>query len=535
MMRSAAGRDSKTMDRETMDDGELLRAERRTMTSGPLARYGYGLALLLLLVSTVPLACSGGWTSGGKERTPTSVVWLGSKSTPLEASDVARLKEAGIEEAFVHLARFDAGAANPLVAVEMPDLPPSMPVTIVVAGGWKDSQDVAALAERVADAAQDIRFDVEGRGSIPVGLHFDFTKAESLGSLQEFLQALRDELDRSLLLSLSIQRPWLERQGVAELARSADYVVPFLYGQRVNEKEISEAWDFITLERYLQNVESWDVPYMLGVVSLGSASHLRSNGAVKARITPTSVQEILWNRGLKLRPSFSLDGVNRRVYEVVVEKSTRVGPWQVAPGEVIRIVRAATSDLEELLRLLEAWEVPHHLGQAYYRIPSPEEKLSLSLENLLNALDRTPAAPDLHLDASLQRRSGRGWLVRFSITNRNGEITELSLVDNNFLEVRCLNGVFGKADLEDFYRFDLYRRNKKGELERTFRRSDTLRLHIPILEGAQKVSSGDVEVHLNGRPVFELSGRFLLPDGRTIELGPSRWPAAGVTDEAGDG
>lgn len=492
------------------------------------ARWAWRLTLLALTLLTLP-ACSGdgGWGGGGRERTPTSMVWIGRTSTPLEASDVARLKEAGIGEAFVHLARFDADRDVPLVEVETPPLPPSMPITLVVSGTWGNPSDVDDLARRTADAAQDIRFEVEGQGSIPVGLHLDFTRAESLASLKDFLKVLRSDMDSSLLLSVSVPRLWMGREGLQEVADSVDFLVPFLYGQRVREKEASEAWDFIALERHLQAIETLDTPYLLGIVNLGSASHMRPNGAVKARITPTSVQEILWNRDLKLRPSFSLEGINRRVYEVVVEKPSTVGNWQVAPGEVIRIVRTATSDLEELLRLLEVWELPNHLGQAYYRLPSRDEKLSLSLGNLLNALDRSPAEPDLHLDASLQRRSGRGWLVRFSITNRNGEITELSVVDNNFLEVRCLNGLFGKATLEDFYRYDLFRVNRDGEMERTFRRSDTMRLHIPILEGEQTVTSGDIEVHVSGRPQFELEGKFLLPDGRTLELGPLPWPTTG--------
>ncbi|MDX1430341.1 MAG: hypothetical protein R3282_08640, partial [Rhodothermales bacterium] len=46
--------------------------------------------------------------------------------------------------------------------------------------------------------------------------------------------------------------------------------------------------------------------------------------------------------------------------------------------------------------------------------------------------------------------------------------------------VRCLNGVFGqRIRTGDFYRFDLYRTTDGGELERTFRRSDVVRLHVP--------------------------------------------------------
>ena len=165
-------------------------------------------------------------------------------------------------------------------------------------------------------------------------------------------------------------------------------------------------------------------------------------------------------------------------------RSTRVGKWELAPGEKIRVVRAATSDLEELTRLVGAWELPHHLGQVYYRLPADEEGLSLPWATCLNALDPTPASPDLVLDVKIQRRTGRGWLVRFSITNQNGEITELSLIDNNFLQVRCLGGLFGqRVETGDFYRYDLYRSKEDGEIERTFRRSDILRLHVPILDG----------------------------------------------------
>ena len=41
--------------------------------------------------------------------------------------------------------------------------------------------------------------------------------------------------------------------------------------------------------------------------------------------------------------------------------------------EVRAHIRAATSDIEELTRLVDAWEVPNHMGQVYYRLPSAEE------------------------------------------------------------------------------------------------------------------------------------------------------------------
>ena len=483
------------------------------------ARSGVLLAAALLLA-----ACPESWQRRAKP--PTSALWVGARSAPVEPTDLSRLKEFGIEELVATVAELDLAAPDgPLVRrEELPELPSSVPVTLAVAGGWPGGDGEAAGA-RVAEAARRLRFELEGRGGLVTGLHFDLAEVASLASYAEFLKAVRGGLDRTLFLSASLSREWLERPDLEAVGRAVDFVVPFLYGQRIYEEEDARAWDFVELERNLRRLEELGTPYMLGVITLGTATHLSAGGTVKSRRTGLSLQQILWNRSLKLRPGFSLEGVNRRVYAVAAERPTRVGKWELKTGESIRVVRAATSDLEELGRLLGAWDLSRHLGQVYYRLPAPGEALSLSMENLMNALDPTPASPDLELDVQVQRRTGRGWLVRFSITNRNGEITELSLMDSNYLEARCLGGVFGqRVDSGDFYRFDLYRTNPGGEIERTFRRSDILRLHVPILEGQQTVTSGDVEVHVAGEPRLELSGQFLLPDGRNLTLGPQPWP-----------
>ncbi len=483
-------------------------------------------SLTLLAAAALLLAgCPESWQKATKP--PASALWIGSRSVALEPTDLARLKEVGVEELVATVARLDLTAPEgPLVRLEeIPELPPSVPVTLAVRGeGW-GSGDPEAAGGRVAEAARQLRFEIEGRGGLVRGLHFDLGEVGSLDAYAEFLKAVRRELDRALFLSASLRRDWLDDPGIADVGKAVNFVVPFLYGQRIYEEEDGSAWDFVELERKLRRLEEIGTPYMLGVISLGAATHLSSRGGVKGRRTGLSLQQILWNRSLKLRPGFSLEGVNRRVYEVAAEKPTRVGKWEVKTGEKVRVVRAATSDLEELMRLLGAWDLPHHLGQVYYRLPAADEGLSLSLGNLLNALDPTPASPDLLLDANIQRRTGRGWLVRFSITNQNGEITELSLMDSNYLQIRCLNGLFGqRVEAGDFYRFDLYRATDDGEMERTFRRSDILRLHLPILDGEQQVTSGDVEVHATGEPRLELFGQFLLPDGRTLTLGPQPWP-----------
>lgn len=467
--------------------------------------------------------CPESWQRSAKA--PVSMLWIGQTAPVLEGSDVARLKDAGIGELIVGVGKLDLVAAEgPIIRYPaIATLPLSVPVTLAIGGDWQSAPPEEA-AQRVVAAVGQLRFELEGRGSIPVGVHFDLDRVDSFENYAAFLAEVRGELDRTLFLSTSLQRDWLLDPKIAAVAKAVDFVVPFLYGQRIEEPEDGDAWDFIELERKLRILEEIGRPYLLGVITLGTATHLNAESRVKARRTALSLQEILWNRDLKLRPGFSLEGVNRRVYAVVAERKTRVGSWDLVNGDGIRVVRAATSDLEELMRLLGAWELPNLLGQVYYRLPAAEERLSLSLGNLLNALDSTPASPELAFDVSLQRRTGRGWLVRLSITNLNGEITELSLMDSNYLQARCLNGVFGqRLQTGDFYRYDLYRL-EGDELVRTFRRPDIVKLHLPILEGQQRVESGDVEILVRGQPRLELLGQFLLPDGRRLTVGPEPWP-----------
>ncbi len=476
-------------------------------------------------------ACPDAWRP--PEKAPGSALWMGNKAEPLASRDQALLTEAGVGEVYLTVARLEPGApSGPLVRLEMADPPGSMPVTLALNGDWTGSEDVEALAGEVTAAIRDLRFEVESRGGVPAGLHFDLGSVESFESYAEFLGILRQELDRNLFLSTSLKRSWIERPGVEEVVGAVDFVVAFLYGQRVNEAEDGKAWDYIELEIQLQKLEQLGVPYMIGVIGLGTATHLSESGSVRARTTRMSLQEIVWNRSLRLRPGFSLEGVNRRVYAVTAEKSTRAGKWQLSKGEGIRVVRAATSDIEELTRLVDAWGVPNHLGQVYYRLPSAEEKLSLTFENLLNALDATPAAPELELDVSLQRRTGRGWLVRLSIQNHNGEITELSLLDSNYVQARAVGGEFSsRIKAGDFYRYELYRTREGAEPERNIRNPDLLRFHLPILEGRQQLTSGDVEIKVRGTPVLEVEGRFLLPNGKTVTVGPRIWRGGKFDDE----
>ncbi len=117
------------------------------------------------------------------------------------------------------------------------------------------------------------------------------------------------------------------------------------------------------------------------------------------------------------------------------------------------------------------------------------------------------------------RRTGRGWLVRFTLLNNSSGFSELALLDNNYLEVNVEDGSFGSANPGDFQRFDLLK-EIAGKRERTFRSPDILRLYSPMLEGRQTVVSGDIEVITSSAPTFRITGNFLLPEGKDLTIGP---------------
>ncbi len=480
------------------------------------------LTILLAVSLVVSSGCFSAWSR--PEKPPASALWVGSQAESLEATTVERLKEAGVAELFVPVAKLDLTADPPFKRFPIPDLPPATAVTLVIQGAEAiGSQDPDAAAGQVTEAARQLRFDVEAQGVIPVGVHFDLLSVGSLSGYADFLKKLRGELDRTLFLSVSMPRAWVAEPEAREVAQAVDFVVAFLYGQRIHEREDSDAWDYAKLKQYAEKLEELGTPYMVGVIGLGTVTHEGSQGNAKARTTRQSLHTFLLNRDLKLHQGFSLEGVNRRVYSLVAQRPTTAGTWNLKPREMVRVVRAATSDIEELLRVLEEGAFPHRLGQLYYRVPSPEERLSLTIDNIINALDPTPASPDPVFEVQAQRRTGRGWLYRFGVTNRNDEFSELSVLESNYLAISLPErNFFGSVKAGDFYRYDFYRRKADGTVERMYRQANELHLYVGYLEGRQQMTSGDIEIRMR-QPRFELTGRFLMADGRTIEVGPYSW------------
>lgn len=503
----------------------------RRRLAGPLALLPL---LTLALLQPALTGCFSG--KARKQKTKASAIWVGNASETLEAGTVARLKDSGVEEAYVAVARFEPDADQVLERFKTPDLGSSLPTTLAIRGKWPiDGAGRAEdLAQKVSAAAEQLRFDVESRGMLVVGLHFDFISVSDFSSYATFLSAINKELAEELFLSVSLQRQWIDDEDLEAVVDSVDYVVPFLYGQRVNERDSGESWDFSEMERRLLRLEELKVPYQLGVITLGTASWISASGELKARTTRRAMADLLDNARLKIRPGFSFEAANRRVYVMGAERRTKVGDWELQPGDTVRMVRSATSDIEELLRLVDVWQLPHHLGQMFYRLPSEEEGLSLHSESLLLALDPEAASPEIELDVSVQRRTGRGWLMRFGLRGQNREFTELALLENNYLQIVSESGVFNRnVRTGDFNRFEIFKLSETGEPQTVRRNPNMLRLHLPILEGNQKASTGDVEVIGRGDPALVLEASFLLPDGRTLKVGPKRWRDGGFVGEAG--
>lgn len=463
------------------------------------------------------MLAGGCWNGlGGPTRPPASALWLAADTVLPAAGTLGRLRALGVGEIFLEAGHIDTSGR--LVRHAVAELPPGTAVTLVVTGGQRHVD--TALAGRVDGDLRQLRFEAEGRGLVPIGLHFDLPAIIDLEAYAGFLDAVSDAGDRSLFLSCSLPRLWLERGGVGDVVDAVDAVVAFLYGQRPGEAEAPLAWDFVAVERGLERLEALGGRYFLGVSTLGLAYPLAGDGDA---VTAARLRDFLWGGRFNLEPGFSLEGVNRMVYSVVANQDTSIGAWQLKRRDRVRIVRLAAAHIEEIQRLRGAWQLPGLLGVVYYRVPREGEKLSISTETLAAALEPTPATPRLSLEASLRRATGGGFIFRFGVSNHGPGTTELSVLENNILQVTVERGNVGRVEVGDFERFGLFHRDRAGILQPTFRDADTVQLHLPILEEGAVARTGDVEIRGAGEPALRVDAWFILPDGRTLALGPAIW------------
>jgi len=459
---------------------------------------------------------------------PGSALWLGEESGELASGTQIRLGELGVREIFLQAAELGWSAGPRLTRRSWPRVPRRTPTTLVVEGDWRPGESHAEqVAERLTVAIKSLRIEAEQAGMLPVGAHFRVAPRDQGEHFAQTLGELRRSLGSQLFLSAEIDRAWLGTPLAAKVAAEVDFIVCFLYGQRPEEAEDPKAWDLAEVEANHRRLAELRRPYLVGAVVLGTATWRSRDGAAKGTTTELALGQLLAARGLELQAGFSLQGIDRQVWEFAAKAPAQVAGWRLAAGERIRVVRTATAYVEEFRRRLGAWESSHRLGEIYYRLPRASERLSLSAENLIDVLSPSAAQPALELALEVLERSERRWMVRLTLRNPSSENTEIAFLESNFAELRTAGAIIGEVDPGQFQRVEVLFGEERNTM-RAMRQADRVRLYLPLLEGGQEAASGPIELRLAGRtaPQLTTSAAFLMPDGRRLELAPQSWEIA---------
>ena len=486
-----------------------------------------------LLASFVLLAaCRGG---GERGRAAESAVWMDAAATPLEVADLARLEGGGIGELFVEAASLDWQGGQPQVApLQLPRPPRRTQATLVVRGDWPTAPvDAKAAASALATALGAVARRAEEASLDVAGWHLDLRGVPGKDGA-ELAKALRGVLEPSLLLSATLPRDALAAEGIDELTGATDFVVSFLYGVREGEADEDAAWDFQQVQASAKKLETLEEPFLVGVVVRGVATLVRGGAAVQ-EIPGVNLADLAWNRHLRVRHGFSLEGVDRQVYAFNAGLPTRVAETRLQPGDDVRIVGTSTAHVQELRRQIAGWKLEHCLGELYYRLPRPGEALTLDAANLARAGGETPALPVPRVTVSELVNQPPRVVVKLTLENASSEGSDVGYVDTNFVEAWVQGGAFTDVKQGQFYRFDEYAPQQNGQLLRTIRNPTVLRLFAPLLPPAAKIESGPIEIRTVRGGITDLQVRavFIAPYGGTAEMKAASWtqlrPAATAT------
>ncbi len=478
-------------------------------------------ASLLVVLAVLAGGCLGG---ARPEKAGGSALWLTRDSGEFTASAQKRLAELGLKEIYLDAAELDWDGGMRLRRIQAPAIPRRTPTTLVVSGLWlPGDRPPEQMATALLSELSSLRIEAEQNGRLVTGFHFAVEPGENAESLGKTLGRLRTTLGNNIFLSASLGRKELEGPGAQAIADGVDYVVSLLYGQRPGEAEDATAWDLEAVEANFRRLEALGRPYFTGAVTMGTARWRGRDGKAKGFSTMLSLGELIAARNLELRPGFSLLGIDRQVWEFVARGPARAGEWSLAPGDSIRVVRTATPFMEEFRRRVGAWESPNRLGEVFYRLPRAGERLSLSVDNLIDVLAPDAAAPILKLALERVAASDRRWLVRVHLVNASSESSDLAFFDSNFVQLAVSGATIGEVATGEFQRFEVLADGEKGTM-RAFREADTLRLFLPLVEEYREATSGTIELELTQRlPVLTISATFLLADGRTLAVAPQDW------------
>jgi len=460
------------------------------------------------------------------ERSPGSAAFVPAEGTALATGEIVAAQRAGLKDLFVMGSELAWNGDLPELRLSrIESVPAHTAVTIVVHGSWPGpNTDADEVGERLAEETRRLRLGLEGRGLVPSGVHFDVDADGALKAYGEALAELRGAMDRTLFLSATVERRWLADPQLRAVAKGVDFMVPFLYGQRPGEPEDPEAWDLQRLPAALRIVEELDRDYLVGAFTVGSAQHLDARGNQMGALTSVSLRRLVGEPALVLQHGFSLEGVDRQVYGFKAMAPVDLEGTPIALGESLRVVRTSPPYLQKLLRRVSEAKAKRCLGVAFYRLPRSEERLSLMLGALVDGLQEAPSAPDLGLSLELLSRDSQGVRVRAVLENRGGEPSELSLLDNNYVELSTSTGVFASVEAGSFHRYELRRKGESEVTMQTLRAPNQVRLYQPLLEGGDRLESGPIWLRFSGpQPAIELRASFLLADGREAKPGPIAW------------
>lgn len=485
--------------------------------------------LLLLALAAAALAgCDGGPQRPVKPQT--SALWVDADAlATLEPSALDRLRQAGVRELFLEGPRLTwSGDARPHVEPGLArGAARRAPVTLVISGGWPPGleESAAEVAAALATELKRLRLEAGAAGLVPVGVHLDLDlPAGELAALAAVLGELAPALGDDLFLSARLDRAHLGAEGAEALARAADFTVTPLYGQRPGEAESAAAWKLDQVLADAARLEELGGRYMIEVVTLGAAYRLGSGGGREDSTTEATLADLARNPALEPTRGRLLEGWDRRVYTVEATRATGVAGWRLAAGERVRAVQLRAREVDDLRRRLGEAGLAGHLGELYYRAPRPGEGLSLSLGALARVLAGTPAEPRLEVEVLEPRADGSRLSFRLLVRNAGAQATDVAFLEANYIEVRVPDGVFERVEAGGFRRYAMMQGDHEATHMRAFRRADTARLFVSLLEPGEEVTSGPIIVRGNrGEPRLVLGGRFALPGAVLYDLPPTPW------------
>lgn len=489
-------------------------------------------ASLLVVVGLIVVLLAGacGGDGGGRSRPSGDAVWLAPESGPVDRAALRSLERAGLSDFFVDSGEIVWRGAVPELDGTLlrpaRQLPDGAPVTLALGGSLAPgAYDPLRAADRLAADLEDLRLRALARGLRPVGVHLDLG-AESGGDLvryHETVRRLRATLPRSLALSVAFEPGWAAVDGGEDLARSVDFLVVAGHGHRPDDPDDPQAWSPETVLETVAPVGELDVPFLVLVRGLGWASHLGPEGPPLATTTRLGLKSLVDNPSLRWVANSSLgESLGRVAYTFQVSRATQVGDWRLAEGEQVRVVRMAPGQIQELDRQL-AGRFPEYRGRLVYRLPDPAERLTPDAGELAAAFADRPASPALRARVVVKSQSANRAVLGVELTNASSQDTDLAVTDWNYVEVRVGDGYIRRVEVGEFTRYDNWRGEEPARPGTPgWREPDAVRLYVPMVEGGERLTGGEVELLLPGNPgtrtAVRVGGRFLLSDGRILEL-----------------